>query len=110
MKVIRTSNLHILSTWILGGQVDPMGNECDGDHSFTKEECNYQRKTNGKFDLDKIKEGIIFNIEEYGSKESGHDPFEFYGDYYRFKVPCAKNLNILAKRIKRDLEEMESWD
>ncbi len=100
MKITRTADLNILKVAIMGGQSDSLGAYSEGDHSFTIN--NEHLKTDYAFSIAKISAQIEFYIEEYGD-----NPFKYYGDWYKFKIPKQKNLLILASRIKKILIENE---
>jgi hypothetical protein len=102
--IIKTKKLSVLKTWLIGGQIDPMGGCGEGFHFLNNLE---QAIENGIFlsetkTIDKIKlrENIEFAIEEYGNETYG---FKYYGDKYKFALPCDKNLKILTNRISKEL-------
>lgn len=101
MTLIRTSNLTILQTQMLGGQIDLLGGFSESDHSFTQ--YNDHLKTEGKFDLEKIKNHIEFYISEYGDNK-----FTYYNETYKLKMPKKNNLNLLSKRIKKFLLNIDN--
>jgi hypothetical protein len=92
MKIIRTANLNIIKTQILGGQIDAMGNCAESDHSFTRH--NDHLKIHGHLQWDLVKMHIQFYINQYGDNS-----FEYYGDTYKLKHPSIMNMNILTDRI-----------
>lgn len=100
MTIIRTANLTVLKTWLLGGQVNELGNHSEGFNTFCEDDCiEVLKDDNGNLSNDLIKESIELLIMQFGD-----DGFKHYGDIYKFKMPSEKNLNILVKRIKAKLE------
>jgi hypothetical protein len=93
-----TAKLQILDTWLTGGQIDGSGNNCEGFTGFNYEVCPTLKAT--------IEE-IIFSIET--GEEIG-EIFEYYGTKYKFKCPSEKNLNILAKRIFKRIQNEKTND
>ncbi len=92
MKIIRTANLRIIKTAILGGEIDASGNCCESDHSFTR--YNDHLKMKGHLQWDLVRRHIEFYINEYGDNK-----FYYWGDWCKFKMPSRKNMNILTDRI-----------
>lgn len=105
MKYLRTSNLTILKTWLVGGQVTALGNYAEGFNSFYDEYIENLLDEKGNFDDKKIYELVFQLITEYDNNPSNGplQTFIYYNDYYKFKLPSDENLNILAKRIKKQL-------
>ena len=109
MKIIRTANLIVLKTWLIGGQVDVMGSNSEGFHNLTKYQEEIEEE--GQINFDKLKKSIINLIENYGNDPSENGTgFEFWDEIYRFKIPSNKNLNLLTKRVLKDLNEMKEWE
>jgi hypothetical protein len=99
--IYRTPRLKIIYTYLMGGQVDWTGDCILGFPCFTHPHLHVNLKNNGAFSEELIKKTIIELIDtQYEA-----DPFYYYNAPYRFKIPCEKNLNILAKRIKKQLEK-----
>jgi hypothetical protein len=96
MKIIRTADLTKLQVWLLGGYTDNLGGFCEGFNTFCDDE--YADELNSVSD---VKSAIIDLINEYGNEPSTRPcrSFEYHGDYYKFKMPSTKNLDILAKRV-----------
>lgn len=92
MKIIRTANLIILKTAILGGQIDASGNCCESDHSFTR--YNDHLKIKGHLQWDLVRRHIEFYINEYGDNK-----FFYWNEWYKFKMPSRKNMNIITNII-----------
>lgn len=101
IKVIRTANINILETAMLGGLIDYSGNRCESDHSFTW--YNDHLKKNGYFNVDLIREHVLFFIEEYGDRI-----FKYYDENYKFKTPNHNNLLILSNRMTKRIAELEA--
>lgn len=104
MKVIRTANLNILKVWLWGGQTDAIGWYSKGFHCLHPKDDEDYPKT-----LEKTKDTIEKLILAYGDEPTKffNRSFEYYDDKYRFKLPCEKNLNILAKRIFEEIKLSE---
>jgi hypothetical protein len=100
MATIRTSNLTVLKTWLLGGQINEYGNYAEGFNTFCDDICVDDLKDeSGQLNSDLIKEAIDSLISQFGD-----DGFKYYNDTYKFKIPSAKNLSILVKRIKSHIK------
>jgi hypothetical protein len=112
MKYLKSANLIILKTWLLGGYIDYLGNQTEGFHCLTHfNGDNNEILTNNKIDKTKLKKAIIDLIDYEGHSPCGGDNtvFKYYNENYRFKIPTEKNLNILVNRIFNDLEEHQKW-
>lgn len=110
-KVIRTANLNVLKTWLIGGQNEYMGSSAEGFHCLTKSDENEHLFENGELSSEKVKEQIQCLIESFGDDPSCDGKgFFYFDDYYRFKIPCEKNLNILKNRVVRDIKEIMDWE
>jgi hypothetical protein len=90
MKIIRTANLLILETYLTGGQVNMYGDCCEGFNDFNSMVADDSPRT--VTDMENLIESLIYLSDDL-------PPFNFYEEYYRFKLPHAKNLRILARRM-----------
>lgn len=99
IKIIRTSRLNVLETYLIGGKIDIYGGNSETINSF--DEYRKNLKVDGAYRIELIKEEIKAIIVQYDEK------FKYFGHYYKFKFPSEKNLNILAKRILKHLEKLD---
>lgn len=93
MKYKITANLGILDTYLTGGQIDSSGN--------FSEAFDVDLESDEMENLEMIIKAIKGDIKTSMELD---ETFEFYGNHYKFKMPCEKNLQILAKRIFKRIE------
>lgn len=92
-KIIRTSNLYILQTWLIGGEIDSSGNCCEGFNSFNEDYLTDDILNN----FEEVKNIVIDLINNFKD-----DKFEYYNEYYKFKMPPDKNLEKLTHNIIKE--------
>lgn len=108
MKIIRTANLTILKAWLIGGQVDLNGCYSEGFYCLNSDlENSHLKINNKKFSYDLVKQEVILLLAAYSDEPSNgkNKSFKYYDENYKFNLPCVKNLNILVKRIIKELEK-----
>jgi hypothetical protein len=99
--IYRTPKLKIIYTYLMGGQTDWFGQTYPGWWMVPGDYARTNLTVNGKFDISLIKQKIVTTL----ASQEESEPFYYYNAAYRFKIPCEKNLNILAARIKKELEK-----
>lgn len=100
MKIYRTKNIEILKTWLIGGQTNQLGGNCEGFHSLTMEGRN-----NGLIKNDQIDLGFLISEIEACIEHYGNETFKYYENKYRFSEPSSKNFNKLLNEIMKDLQD-----
>jgi len=103
-KPIKTKNINKIFTYLIGGKSDLTGNRLERDFKFDlKKNQTYKDdfKTNGDWDVEKVKDIITVVITELSS------PFIYYNVEYICSMPTDLNLNNLAHRVLKHLKGQE---